>query len=286
MEFLLKLDNRFSDGKFVEEAAVEADKLGFYGFLMSDHYMWQTRMPNDITTLETWVTLTYLAAKTQQIRLGTQFTPIPFRPPAIFAKMLSTLDILSSGRVILGAGAGWSQSDFEGYSQWSSSKVRVDKTREGLELILKLWAEPEVTFNGKYYHANRAMLEPKPVQKPHPTLFISGRPRSHRMLRLAGRYADIFNVASTTAEGQTVNEKEIQESREIVLKAARMANRADKIAYVTDLRRNQYDPKNYSTDIESAIDLGAKFLLTYFARDKDYFVHLKSFARDVMPSFT
>jgi alkanesulfonate monooxygenase SsuD/methylene tetrahydromethanopterin reductase-like flavin-dependent oxidoreductase (luciferase family) len=111
------LYNRFSNGKFVEDVVVKADKLGFHGFLMSDHYMWHTRKPNDVTTLETWVALTYLAGKTEHIRLGTQFTPIPFRPPAILAKMLSTLDVLSNGRVILGVGAGWSQAEFEGYSE-------------------------------------------------------------------------------------------------------------------------------------------------------------------------
>jgi alkanesulfonate monooxygenase SsuD/methylene tetrahydromethanopterin reductase-like flavin-dependent oxidoreductase (luciferase family) len=279
------LDNRFSDGKFVKDAAVEADKLGFYGFLMSDHYMWQTRMPNDITTLDTWITLTYLAAKTEQIRLGTQFTPIPFRPPAILAKMLSTLDILSNGRVILGVGAGWSQAEFEGYSKWEEPKIRVDKTKEGLELILRLWTEDEVTFDGKYYNAKRAVLEPKPVQKPYPTLFVSGRPRSNRMLKIAGKYADIFNVASSTAKGEEADKKEIQESRDIVLETAREANRADKIAYALDVRRSRYDPKDYSDDIESAIELGAKFLITYFPRDKDYLDNMKNFAKEVMPSF-
>ena len=81
MKFFLKLDNRFRDGKFVEDVAVEGDKLGFYGFLMSDHYMWQTRSPEDVNTLDTWTALTWLAAKTEQIRLGTQFTPIPRNPP-------------------------------------------------------------------------------------------------------------------------------------------------------------------------------------------------------------
>ena len=285
MEFFLKLDNRFGDGRFLEDVVVEADRLGFYGFLMSDHYMWQTRNPVDVTTLDSWITLTYLAAKTEQIRLGTQFTPIPFRPPAIFAKMLSTLDILSNGRVVLGVGAGWSQAEFEGYSEWSEPKVRVDKAEEGLKLILKLWTEDEVTFNGKYYHAKRAVLEPKPVQRPYPTLFISGRPRSNRMLRFAGKYANIFNVASTTAKGETVDEEEIQKSRDTVLETARKLNRADKIAYAKDLRRSQYNPKDYSDDAESAIEMGTKFLITYFPRDRDYLKHIKNFAKEVMPSF-
>lgn len=285
LDFFLKLDNRFSDGRFLNEVVVEADRLGFNGFLMSDHYMWQTRDPNDVTTLETWTTLTYLAAKTEQIRLGTQFTPIPRVNPATFAKMLSTLDVLSNGRVIVGVGAGWSQGEFEGYSEWNEPRVRVDKTEEGVELMLKLWTEDEVTFDGKYYHAKRAVLQPKPVQKKYPTLFISGRPKSNRMLRFAGRRADIFNVASSTASGEEVSEEELQKARDLVLETARKENRIDKIAYAKDLRRRQYEPKGYSEDIELAIRLGAKYLITGFPRDKNYLEYLKNFAREVMPSF-
>jgi len=285
MEFFLKLDNRFSDGKFVEDVVVEADRLGYHGFLMSDHYMWQTREPKDITTLETWVTLMYLAGKTEQIRLGTQFTPIPFRQPAIFAKMLATLDVLSHGRVILGVGAGWSQAEFEGYSEWGSPRVRVDKTKEGIELMLRLWTEGEVTFQGKYYQAERAVLEPKPVQKPYPTLFVSGRARSYRMLRLAGRYGDLFNVTSRTANGEEVGQEEVLKSRDYVFEVARNACRGDEVAYAMSLRRNQYDPKNYADDIESAIGMGAKVLVTYFPRDDDYIENMRNFAKEIMPSY-
>ncbi len=286
MQFLLKLDNRFCDGNFVTAVGVEADRLGFHGFLMSDHYMWQTREPQDVTTLETWVTLTYLAGKTEQIRLGTQFTPIPFRPPAIFAKMLSTLDVLSQGRVLLGVGAGWSQAEFEGYSAWNPPKIRVDQTREGLELMLRLWTEDEVTFHGTYYTADRAVVEPKPVQKPYPTLFVSGRARSYRMLRLAGQYADLFNVTSRTAIGEDVGEAEALKGRDYVLKAAKHFHREGKVAYARDLRRPQYRPRQYAEDIEASIAKGASYLVTYFPRDKNYIGYMKHFAEEVMPSFT
>lgn len=285
MKFLLKLDNRFRDGIFVKTVAVEADKLGFFGFLMSDHYMWQTREPRDVNTLETWATLTYLAAKTDEVCLGTQFSPIPFRNPAIFAKMLSTIDILSGGRIILGVGAGWSQAEFEGYSKWSLPKTRVDKTIEGLELMIKLWTEDEVTFDGKYYHAHRAVLEPKPIQKPYPMLFVSGRARSYRMLGLAGRRGDLFNVASQTAEGDEVEPSEVMKGRDYVFEAAKAANRADKVAYALNLRRSQYDSKKYSEDIDAAIELGASYLITYFPAGEHYLDHLKNFAKEVMPSY-
>src|SRR5437879_13217533 len=103
--------------------------------------------------VESWIALAYLAAKNQKIKRGTIVTPIPFRPPAMLAKMVSTMDVLSSGRAVLGVGAGWSQTEFEGYSTWDDSKTRVDKTEEGVELILQLWQKPLVDFKGKYNQA-------------------------------------------------------------------------------------------------------------------------------------
>src|SRR5437899_109982 len=179
----------FANWKQIQTAAVESDQLGYWGFVLPDHYMWGPERGGD-STFETWTALTYLAAKTEKIRLGTLVTPIPFRPPGILAKEISTLDLLSSGRTILGVGAGWSQPEFEGYSEWNSPKVRVDKTLEGLELILKLWtSNGKVNHQGKYYTAKDAVLDPKPLQKPHPLLLFGGAGR--RMLGMAGRYADI-----------------------------------------------------------------------------------------------
>jgi len=180
--------NIFANWKQIQTAAIESDQLGYWGFVLPDHYMWGRDRGGD-STVETWTALTYLAAKTEKIRLGTLVTPIPFRPPGMLAKTVSTLDLLSNGRTILGVGAGWSRTEFEGYSKWNSNKIRVDKTREGLDLILKLWTQEKVDFKGKFYHANGAFLEPKPVQKPHPPLLFGGI--GPRMLRTAGEYGDI-----------------------------------------------------------------------------------------------
>src|SRR5437879_9551139 len=92
----------------------------------------------------------------------------------MLAKIVSTLDLLSNGRTILGVGAGWSQTEFEGYSEWNSNKIRVDKTREGLDLILKLWTQEKVDFKGKFYHAKGAVLDTKTLQTTHPPLLLAG----------------------------------------------------------------------------------------------------------------
>jgi alkanesulfonate monooxygenase SsuD/methylene tetrahydromethanopterin reductase-like flavin-dependent oxidoreductase (luciferase family) len=167
------------------ECATLADEVGLDFLLLTDHYM----TPISNQTVDAWTALAALAAKTERIRLGTCVTPIPFRPPQLLAKIVATVDQLSKGRAFLGVGAGWHRPEFEAYSSWDESKVRVAKTREGIELMIKFWTSNKpVDFNGEYYKATGAVLEPKPIQKPHPPLWF-GTTGTY-MLKLAARYAD------------------------------------------------------------------------------------------------
>src|SRR5260370_35431132 len=99
----------------------------------------------------------------------------------MLANIVSTVDVISNGRSFLGVGAGWSRREFEAYSEWNEPGVRVAKTEEGLRLILGLWTEDKEEFQGKYYRAKGGVLEPKPIQKPHPPiLFGRSTPRMQR----------------------------------------------------------------------------------------------------------
>lgn len=281
--FLSGLGNWAKDLSLTTEAIVEADRLGFDGAVMPDHYMWGEmkwhKRPDSNATLETWVMLSYLAAKTEQIRLGTLVTPIPFRPPSVLAKMVATLDVLSKGRVVLGVGAGWSQVEFEGYSEWNEPKVRVDKTKEGLELMIKLWTQDKVTSDGKYYSAKAAILEPKPIQKPYPQLLFGGR--GDRMLKLAGRYADICYVP------QFQSPESYAEGKEKVLKAAKRVNRANTIAFMAGAMGSTgpYNSKEYRGKVEAAEETGASYFLTSFPRNEEIIDSMRKFAKEVIPSF-
>jgi len=142
------------------EAIRIADSLGIDGFVLPDHYM----SPRSNDTLEAWVTLAHLAAVTSHIMLGTLVTPIPLRPPQLLAKIVSTVDVLSEGRSLLGVGAGWWKEEFEAYSKWDNPKVRVEKVDEGVALIKRLWTESKVDFEGKHYRAKGAVLLPSPCR--------------------------------------------------------------------------------------------------------------------------
>ena len=277
------LGNWFSDFEHVKNGILEADKLGYDGALMPDHYMWgeMGRMmsrPDSNVTVETWITLAYLAAKTEQIHLGTMVTPIPFRPPGLLAKMISTLDILSNGRVIAGIGAGWSQVEFEGYSEWNKSKMRVDKTHEGLDIMLQLWTKDKVDFEGKFYTAKGAVLEPKPVQKPYPKLLFGSR--GNRMLELSGTFGDIIYLPP-------FGEYDPVEARKTVKKAAEKANRADKIGFMTGgmMGKPITDTDEFMKIVESAKDAGDKYYLVSLPRNETGIETIRKVAKEVMPSF-
>jgi len=281
LRFILSgLGNWYSGWSLTDQAVQLADNLGFWGAVIPDHYMWAEAygQPQKDSTLESWIALTYIAAKTQNIKLGTIVTPIPFRPPAILAKMVATMDVLSSGRAILGVGAGWSQTEFEGYSTWDDPKTRVDKTREGVELILQLWQKPEVDFKGKYYQAKGAILDPKPVQKPHPPLMFGGV--GTRMLRLAGQYSDICHIPPWIHVS-------MEKARSIVKQEARRFHREDKIAFAAGSvanRDQKFDLKSVEQDVEKAAKDGALYYIAPLQRT-GYLDNLKEFAKNIIPSY-
>ena len=279
--FLTGLGNLAENRESIINGVIEADKQGLDGVLMPDHYMWGQEighsMDNPYYTLETWTTLTYLAGKTENIHLGTLVTPLPFRPPGLLAKRLSTLDILSGGRVVLGAGAGWSQVEFRGYSEWLNTKKRVDKTIEALSIIKRLWTEDEVTHKSDYYDVEGAVLQPKPVQKPHPKILFGSS--GNKMLRLTGREGDICYVPPWQSH-------RFYEMKEIVLGAAEEAGRLDEIEFMGGIMGTQepYRATAYEKIIADSEEKACSYCNVAFSRDT-MVEDIRKFARDVLPSY-
>jgi alkanesulfonate monooxygenase SsuD/methylene tetrahydromethanopterin reductase-like flavin-dependent oxidoreductase (luciferase family) len=191
--------------------------------------------------------------------------------------MLSTLDILSGGRVMLGVGAGWSTIEFDGYSEWLESKQRVDKTIEALEIIRKLWTEDEVTYKGKFYEMKGAVLEPKPLQKPYPRLLFGSSGR--RMLNLTGKYGDICFIPPWMRY-------RYQEIKNTVVKAAEKAGRVDKLAFMGgDMGlMGPYSIDDHARKVETAVDSGVEYYSTAFPRHA-LIESMRRFTEEVMPSF-
>jgi len=279
--FLTGLGNLAENRESIINGVIEADKQGLDGVLMPDHYMWGQEighsMGNPYYTLETWTTLTYLAGRTENIHLGTLVTPLPFRHPGLLAKRLSTLDILSGGRVVLGAGAGWSQVEFRGYSEWLNTKKRVDKTIEALSIIKRLWTEDEVTHKSAYYDVEAAVLQPKPVQKPHPKILFGSS--GNRMLRLTGREGDICYVPPWQSH-------RFYDMKEIVLNAAAEAGRVDEIEFMGGIMGAQepYRADVYERIIADSEEKACSYCNVAFHRET-MVEDIRQFARDILPSY-
>jgi alkanesulfonate monooxygenase SsuD/methylene tetrahydromethanopterin reductase-like flavin-dependent oxidoreductase (luciferase family) len=154
-----------------------------------DHLQFQ-----DSDVLEGWTALTYLAALHPELQWGHAVLCQSFRNPALLAKMAATLQFLSGGRFILGIGAGWHEAEYRAYGyQFPAARTRVEELDEALQIIRALWTQEGATFEGKHYQVREAWCEPKPDPVP-PIMVGAFKPK---MLRLAARHADWWNVSST-----------------------------------------------------------------------------------------
>ena len=166
--------------------AKEAERLKYNSVWVSDHFI----SPSGSTyTFEPWTVLSALALVTSKIRLGTYVLCNQFRHPSILAKMSVTLDHISKGRLDLGIGAGWVRAEHESFGFiWERFNVRLQRLRETLEIIRKLWTENDVSYAGQFFQLKNANLQPKPFQKPHPPLWVGGS--SKAILRIVAEFGD------------------------------------------------------------------------------------------------
>ena len=113
--------------------------------------------------------------------------------PALLAKMLSTLDIISEGRIELGIGAGWHKEEYRQYGyNFPPAPIRIEQLDEAITIVKSMWTEGRATFRGKHYSINGAICNPKPVQKPHPVIMVGGEGERY-LLKIAAKHADRYN---------------------------------------------------------------------------------------------
>src|SRR5262245_33359977 len=180
----------------VKAKAQWAEAHGFAWFSVLDHMIQIARSgPPDEPVMEGWIALAGLAAVTGRIRLATLATAVSYRNPAHLAKIAASVDLISQGRLTLGIGAGFFEDEYKQYG-WEfppRPATRIRQMEEALQLILKMWTEPRTTFHGEYFHVEDAILEPKPVQRPHPPVMIAGG-GEQMTLRAVAQLADACNL--------------------------------------------------------------------------------------------
>jgi len=181
-EFGVMLPTLTSTFDLASSAAKVAEKNGFASVWCIDHVICEPEFyelldanSGSFKVLETWTTLTAVAVQTRKVMLGTAVSPLPRYNPTFLAKIVTTLDIISKGRTILGAGAGHHKPEFETNNfPWKTLPERIQMMREAVEIIKKLWTESRTTYLGNYFKVEEAPHEPKPIQKPHPAIWVGG----------------------------------------------------------------------------------------------------------------
>jgi alkanesulfonate monooxygenase SsuD/methylene tetrahydromethanopterin reductase-like flavin-dependent oxidoreductase (luciferase family) len=206
----------YQEGQWFEDIVStvrECERRGFDSIWLKDNFLpWlqsyvkdgkntvATCEPDNDLVLECWTTLSSLAPITRRIRLGAILVNSYRTPPSLLAKMVSTLDIISRGRLEFGLSAGWYRREFEAYGfDFLNASTRVEMMEESIKIIKMMLTENSpVSFSGKYFKVNGAICNPKPIQRPYPPLWIGGS--GERTIEIAAKYANGWNYGLCSYE--------------------------------------------------------------------------------------
>jgi F420-dependent oxidoreductase-like protein len=180
--------------------ATAAEEAGFDSVWVMDHFYQLPPLGGpDQPMLEAYTLLGALAARTRRVQLGTLVTGVTYRNPGILAKMVTTLDVISRGRAILGIGGAWYDVEHQGLGiDYPADRVRLDMLEEAVQICRAMFTSDDVSFSGAHYRLDHARSQPRPVQAGGPKIMIGGGGEK-RTLRLVACYADKCNVTGDAA---------------------------------------------------------------------------------------
>lgn len=179
------------------DLASQVEALGFESVWVFDHFHTLPRPALEIT-FESFMTLAALSSETRRVRLGHVVLCAGYRNPALTAKMVSTLDVITDGRMELGIGAGWKRDEWLAYGYgFPDAPERLAILKDQLEVITAMMGEDRATYHGKYHHVDGAINRPLPVQRPRVPIMVGGNGQNVTW-RLAARYADELNLDGMT----------------------------------------------------------------------------------------
>ena len=181
------------------EIAQLAERVGLDSVWVYDHFH-NVPKPAHESVFECWTMMAAISQVTSTIRLGQMVGCNLYRPPTLLAKITSTLDVISNGRLDWGIGAGWYENECRGYGYaFPTPKERIGMLREAVEIVTSMWTERETTYSGTYYQAYRANCDPKPLQQPRPPIWIGGG-GEQLTLRVVAQHADWSNFGGNPTE--------------------------------------------------------------------------------------
>lgn len=183
------------------ETARVADQGGASLFTVMDHWFQMENLGGPAEPmLEGYTTLGYLAGQTEQVRLSLLVTGTTYRHPGLLAKIVTTLDVLSKGRAMLGIGAAWYDREHAGLGvPFPSTSERFERLEETLQIVRQMWSDEDGAYDGRHYRLAETVCVPPPVQQPHPPVLIGGSGEK-KTLRMVAQYADACNLFGETPD--------------------------------------------------------------------------------------
>lgn len=305
---LVGIEDPVQQYEAMTRAALAAEDAGFDSIWVYDHFH-TIPEPTDETTFEAWAITAGLVRDTQSIKVGQMVTCNGYRSPALLAKMASTIDVMSNGRLICGLGAGWYEHEWRAYGfGFPEVPERMGMFREACEIVSRMWTEDRPVFQGKYYTIDGPINVPKGVRKPHPEFWLGGGGEKVT-LKLVAKWADGCNFGGGNPD--TIREKVAilhrhcetlgRDPKEIAVSTSvediHLLKPGEDPERVADWSNGQFTMEQYqkrfrvmtpdqlTEKIEQVVEAGADYVLIYFAGLAYDQEMLYRFAQDVMPRF-
>jgi alkanesulfonate monooxygenase SsuD/methylene tetrahydromethanopterin reductase-like flavin-dependent oxidoreductase (luciferase family) len=197
----------FGDPRLLVDMAVAAEEAGWDGFFLWDHLLW---IDPDGHVADPTVVISAVAARTERIRIGIMVNLLARRRPAKVARETVTLDVLTAGRLIVGAGLGSLASEFTAFGESADLRVRAARLDESLHLLDALWTGQPVTFQGEYLTATGVTMLPRPVQRPRIPVWCGGRWPNRAPFRRAARWDGVMPIHVGYGLGETMPPGELR----------------------------------------------------------------------------
>ncbi|WP_328469723.1 LLM class F420-dependent oxidoreductase [Actinoplanes sp. NBC_00393] len=245
-----------------------------------DHFH-TTPEPTINTTFECWTVSSTLARDTSRVNIGQMVGCNGYRHPSLYAKIASTVDVASHGRLYAGIGAGWYEHEWKAYGyEWAEVPERMAAFKEAVQIVHRMWTEERPVFTGKHYRIDQPINEPKGVRKPHPSFWIGGGGEKVT-LKLVAQYADAANIGA--------GDPETIKAKLAVLKAHcdRLDRDYDRIIKSTSYNLNLADSSAENVrKLEAIAEAGADYAIVYIPRVAYDHEPLLRFAEEVIPQFS
>jgi len=200
----------YADPRKLADLAAEAEEAGWDGFFIWDIVFAAGESQEPVAN--PWVALAAIAMRTQRIRIGPMVTPLTRRRPWQVAREAVSLDILSNGRLIFGAGSGYQARDFTSFGEEYDLKIRAEKLDEGLEILKGLWSGEPFSFHGKHYQLENVTFLPRPLQSPRIPIWLAGGWPSRKPLRRAAHWDGIYLMTVNQVTNELLKLEEIREA--------------------------------------------------------------------------